>query len=100
MIWRNWCHGIVKGLERSSIGVYNGSMGIVLERNEKYQHLPKILLLKDEHKKPVKKKLVDLVLVERNKIDRSFLIKQDYPDGYDGIKVADYQHFIGGLSGA
>lgn len=22
MIWRNWCHGIVKGLERSSIGVY------------------------------------------------------------------------------
>ncbi|MGH1485602.1 MAG: HD-GYP domain-containing protein [Cellvibrionaceae bacterium] len=75
----------------------NGIVGLVLERSEKYQHLPKVLVLKDKNLKPLKKKLIDLVLIEQGKLDRSFLIKADHPDGFSGIKVEDYQHFIGDL---
>lgn len=72
----------------------NGCLGIVLERSQKYQHLPKVLLLKDGKGKLLKKKLIDLTLIEQGKKDRTFLIKNDHPDGYQGLKVADYQDFI------
>lgn len=72
----------------------NGCLGIVLERSQKYQHLPKVLLLKDKLGKAVRKTLIDLIEVEQGKKDRSFLIKNDHPDGYKGLKVADYQDFI------
>ena len=75
----------------------NGVLGLVLERNEKYQHLPKVLVLLDKHRRKLKKKLVDLIQVEQGKLDRSFLIKQDHPDGFAGVKIADYQDFIESL---
>ena len=76
----------------------NGYLGIVLERSQKYQQLPKVLLLKDPMDKKIKKELLDLILVEQGKKDRSFLIKNDHPDGYKGLKVVDYQDFIVSLS--
>jgi HD-GYP domain-containing protein (c-di-GMP phosphodiesterase class II) len=79
------------------VELVNGVLGLVLERSEKYQHLPKVLVLKDKKLQPLKKKLIDLVLIEQGKLERSFLIKQDHPDGHAGIKVEDYQHFIGDL---
>ena len=72
----------------------NGTMGIVLERSQKYQQLPKVLLLKNDKKEKIKKKLIDLEQIEQGKLARDFLIKQDYADGHDDIYVADYQHFI------
>lgn len=75
----------------------NNILGLVLERNEKYQQLPKVLILLDPQRKPLKKKLIDLILIEQGKLDHSYLIKQDHPDGFEGLKVADYEHFIGHL---
>ena len=75
----------------------NGIVGLVLERNEKYQHLPKVLVLKDKNLTLIRKQLIDLALIEQGKLDRSYLIKSDHPDGFAGIKVEDYQHFIGDL---
>ncbi len=72
----------------------NGNLGLVLERSQKFQHLPKVLLLQDGNGKAVRKTLLDLTLVEQGKLDREFLIKSDHPDGYSGIKVVDYQKFI------
>ena len=72
----------------------NGYLGIVLERSQMYQRLPKVLLLKDALGKKVKKELIDLSLIEKGTMNRSFLIKGDHRDGYQGLKVADYQHFI------
>jgi len=76
------------------VGLANGYLGIVLERSQKYQHLPKVLLLKDDAGKAVKTKLIDLTLIEQGKKDRSFLITSDHPDGYQDLHVADYQDFI------
>jgi len=80
------------------VEMVNGYMGIVLERNQKYQQLPKVLLLKDEKKSKIKKQLIDLELIEQGKLARDYLIKQDYADGHDNIYIADYQHFIQTLS--
>jgi HD-GYP domain-containing protein (c-di-GMP phosphodiesterase class II) len=72
----------------------NGCLGIVLERNQKYQSLPKVLLLKDKSGKRIRKELIDLTSVVQEKKERSFLIKSDHPDGYKNLKIADYQDFI------
>jgi HD-GYP domain-containing protein (c-di-GMP phosphodiesterase class II) len=76
----------------------NGCLGIVLERSQKFQRLPKVLLLKDAAGKSVKKEVIDLSLIEKGTMNRSFLIKGDHRDGYKGLKVADYQHFIMSLN--
>ncbi|MFT6201807.1 MAG: HD-GYP domain-containing protein (c-di-GMP phosphodiesterase class II) [Candidatus Endobugula sp.] len=76
------------------VELVNGYLAIVLERNQKYRHLPKILLLKDASGKQVKKKLIDLTLTAQGKLEQSFLIESDHPDGYAGLKVADYHHFV------
>jgi HD-GYP domain-containing protein (c-di-GMP phosphodiesterase class II) len=72
----------------------NGYLGIVLERSQKYQRLPKVLLLKDAAGSEIKKELIDLSLIEHGKMDRAFLIKNDHHDGYKGLSVADYKDFI------
>jgi HD-GYP domain-containing protein (c-di-GMP phosphodiesterase class II) len=72
----------------------NGFLGIVLERSQKYQRLPKVLLLKDASGSEIKKELIDLSLIEQDKMDRAFLIKNDHHDGYQGLNVADYKDFI------
>jgi HD-GYP domain-containing protein (c-di-GMP phosphodiesterase class II) len=76
------------------VELVNGCLGIVLERSQKYQRLPKVLLLKNTSGNKVRKELIDLSLIEQGKMDRSFLIKSDHHDGYEGLNVADYQHFI------
>ena len=76
------------------VELVNGLVGLVVERSERYQHLPKVLVLLNKEHKPVKKRLLDLVLVEQGKLDRAFLIKQDHADGFAGIKVADYQQLM------
>lgn len=72
----------------------NGYLGIVLERSQKYQRLPKVLLLKDASGNKIRKEIIDLSLIERDKMDHSFLIKGDHHDGYKDLNVADYQDFI------
>jgi HD-GYP domain-containing protein (c-di-GMP phosphodiesterase class II) len=72
----------------------NGCLGVVVERNQKYHRLPKILLLKDASGNEVKQELVDLSLIERGSMDSAFLIKSDHHDGYEGINVADYKECI------
>ena len=72
----------------------NGSVGIVQERHAQFQHLPSILMVLDEDKKPLKNTIIDLSLIEAGEIDRSLLIKKDHPDGEFGIEVRDFQDFI------
>lgn len=76
------------------VELHNGYLGLVMERSQKYQRLPKVLVLQDKQKKELKKKVIDLTLIEYGKLEKEFLIRQDHPDGYSNIRVADYQHFI------
>ena len=72
----------------------NGSIGIVLERHSRFQHLPLVLLVLNENKETVKNRIVDLSMIENGELDRSLLIKKDYPDGEFGIDIKDFQDFI------
>jgi len=72
----------------------NGSIGIVLERHSHLQHLPRILVVMNGDKKPVKQSIVDLSLIETGELDRSLLIKKDYPDGKFGLYINDFQDFL------
>lgn len=72
----------------------NGYVGIVLERSQQYQQLPKVMLLKDEKNQTIKKRLVNLELVEQDKLPKDYLIKQDHPNGFKGINISDHQDFI------
>ena len=72
----------------------NGSIGIVLERHSRFQHLPRILVVLDPDKKTLRNRIIDLSLIEQGELDRSLLIKKDYPDGEFGIEIRDFQDFI------
>ena len=72
----------------------NGCLGIVLERSQKYQHLPKVLLLKDSKQQKARKQLLNLSLIEQGKLGREHLIKHDHANDYAGIRIADHQDFI------
>ena len=45
------------------VELVNGSIGIVLERHSRFQHLPRILVVLDQDKKTLKNRVIDLSLI-------------------------------------
>jgi len=76
------------------VELINGYIGLVVERNDNYRHLPKVLLLKDDKSNDIEKYTLDLTLTENNVISNEFLVKKDYPDGYKNIFLKNYHHSI------
>lgn len=74
----------------SIVELKNGSVGIVISRNLKYQHLPKVLQVRDSNKKPCPERVINLAHVEQQKLDRGYLIKRDLTDGSHDIAVRSY----------
>lgn len=83
----------------SMIGVYplgsvvelrNGCVGIVISRNLKYQHLPKILLVRDESKNICAEKVINLAGVEQGRLAEGFLIKRDLVDGSYEVTLQNF----------
>lgn len=83
----------------SMIGVYppgsvvelkNGSVGIVISRNLKYQHLPKVLLVRDESQNVCSEKVINLADIEKGRLADGFLIKCDLVDGSYDITLKDF----------
>ncbi|WP_075186783.1 HD-GYP domain-containing protein [Teredinibacter haidensis] len=76
----------------SIVELYSGDVGIVLESNQKYRHLPRVILLLDENKKAREKELIkDLVYIESGEIPRKYLVKQVWRDGSFDIRLREYQ---------
>jgi putative nucleotidyltransferase with HDIG domain len=73
------------------VELVNGLVGIVLETNTKYHHLPKIIVVKDLNKPLDKERLVDLADTEQGILDRDYLIKRALCDGSYEIRVRDYR---------
>lgn len=65
----------------------NGCAGIVISRNLKYQHLPKVLIARDEQKQACPERVVNLAHIEQQKLDKAYLIKRDLTDGSFDIEV-------------
>lgn len=76
----------------SLVELYSGEVGIVVEANQRYRHLPRVILLLDEAKKLREKEVIkDLSKIESGELPRKFLIKQVWRDGSFNIRLRDYQ---------
>ncbi len=75
----------------SIVELYSGEVGMVIEANPRYRHLPRIVMLRDCNKKPLEKEtLVDLSLVEKGELSKEYLIKQVWKDKTFGITLKNY----------
>lgn len=71
----------------SLVELLNGQVGLVFEVHETYRHLPKVILLLDKFKRPMKPKIVNLSLIQEHRLDKSYLICEVHTDGSWGISV-------------
>ncbi len=76
----------------SVVELINGEVGLVVETNQRYRQLPKVIILRDAQKKPVKEKIIDLALIEQGKLDKCFLIRDAHADGAFSVSVREYQN--------
>jgi len=66
-------------------------VAIVFETNPRFRHLPKIIAVKNQDKLLAKNVLVDLADVEKEKLEKTFLIKRALKDGAFGVFIKDYR---------
>ena len=77
----------------SIVELYSGVVGLVIESNQHMRHLPKVILVLDENKKPVtREKLIDLSLISSGELSKDFLIRKVWLDGKFNIRIKDYQN--------
>lgn len=75
----------------SLVELANGLVGLVLETNKRYRHLPIVILLKCGDRPLPREKLVDLSQIEQGRLKKDFLIRRTLKDGTHGIYLRDYQ---------
>lgn len=71
----------------SLVELLNGQVGLVFEVHFTFRHLPKVILLLDKFKRPMKPKIANLALIQEHRLDKSYLICEVHPDGSWGISV-------------
>ncbi len=71
------------------VELHNGMVGVVLAGRRKYRHLPSVILMLDQQKRPMTQKVVDLHLTDSGQLDKSFLIKATLQDGTGGFRLED-----------
>ncbi len=73
----------------SVVELKNGQVGIVISTNYRNRHLPKVLVLRDENKVPMRESVINLQqLADRG--DDSRVIKTVLPNGAHGIRIERY----------
>lgn len=81
------------------IGVYppgiivelvNGMIGVVIEVNERYRHLPRILVLIDAKGEVTDPYIVNLLEIEFGNLNNEHLVKSTHKSGALGIDVSKY----------
>jgi len=75
----------------SIVELVNGLVGIVLETNYRYRHLPKIIVVRDLNKPLDKERVVALDDIEQKKLDKSYLIRRALSDGSHGVYIREYR---------
>jgi hypothetical protein len=75
----------------SIVELVNGFVGIVLETNLRYHHLPKVIVVHDVNHKLEREKVVNLADVEQGKLDKNHLIKRVLKDGTYGVTIQSYR---------
>lgn len=76
----------------SVVELANKEVGVVVENNPRFRHLPRVLLLLDGRQaKREPPKVIDLIHINEGDLERDYLIKRVLPDGSFGVYVADVQ---------
>lgn len=76
----------------SIVELYSGEIGIVVETNQRYRHLPRVVVMLNADKQPLAQpKSLDLAQVEAGSLNRKYLIKQVWRDKSFGLSVAECQ---------
>lgn len=73
----------------SVVELKNGKVGIVISTNYRNRHLPKVLLLRDQNKMPMRESVVNLENYA-NKGDDTHVIKTVLTNGAHGIRIEKY----------
>ena len=73
----------------SVVELKNGKVGIVISTNYRNRHLPKVLVLRDEQKMPVRESVANLEQLTRQD-DTGHVIKSVLPNGAHGIRIEKY----------
>jgi len=75
----------------SIVELHSGEVGMVVEGNSRYRHLPKVMMMRDEDKNPLEETyILDLSLVEKGKLSSESLIKKVWKDNSFGISISDF----------
>ena len=72
------------------VELMNGSVGVVIEINQQYRHLPKVLILRDAEGKEENPYYLNLVDIEFGNLSSDHLVRSTLRNGALGISVGDY----------
>lgn len=75
----------------SIVELVNGLVGIVLESNHRFRHLPKILVVHNIHGPLEKERVLSLNNIEQGTLDKNHLIQRALCDGSYGINIKQYK---------
>ncbi len=72
------------------VELVNGSVAITLDSDGRPKHLPNILVVLDQNKKPIGNEFVELEKTVSGEVGSSFLIKSCLADGCYGLKLKNF----------
>lgn len=72
------------------VQLINGSVGVVIEINPQYRHLPKVLILRDAEGNEVNPFVLNLLEVEYGELSSEHLVRCTLKNGAQGIDVSAY----------
>lgn len=76
----------------SIVELYTGEIGIVIETNQNMRHLPRVMVVLDEHQQQkVQPKVINLANIEEGDMSQDYLIKHVWADGHLGVYLKTYQ---------
>jgi HD-GYP domain-containing protein (c-di-GMP phosphodiesterase class II) len=73
----------------SIVELGSGEVGIVISINYRHRHLPKVMIIRDENKMPLREGILNLDK-EAQKANQNKLIKSVHPNGSFGIRIESY----------
>ena len=74
----------------SIVQLVNRSVCVVLAKNHRYQHLPRVLLVRDQNQQATEEKVLNLAAINKETLGKDHLIEHSLPDGSFGIRIKDY----------
>ena len=73
----------------SIVELQNGSIAVVMDRNYRHKHLPKVLVVRDSDLKVINPMVIDLEKVHSKPKGSNFLIKKVHPENSFGVSIEE-----------